>query len=227
MKSIADNIQLVRQRAENAQKKYNRTGRPVQLLAISKTKPASAIREAWHAGLTSFGENYVQEALIKMRELSDLDLCWHFTGPIQTNKTRHIAENFSWVHTIDRQKVAERLAAQRSESLPALNVCLQVNINAEAGKAGVSEHDVPALAKVIEGLPKLKLRGLMCLPDPHQSTSELHQTFARMRKLLQASARTLPAMDTLSMGMSRDLEIAIAEGATIIRVGTDIFGPRA
>ena len=226
MKSIADNIELVRQRIEKAKKKSNRIDQPVLLLAISKTKPASLIRQAYTNGLSHFGENYVQEAVTKIHELSDLELCWHFTGPVQTNKTRQIAAHFGWVHTIDRQKVAERLSSQRPTTLPPLNVCLQVNINNEAGKAGIAKHEVAELAKRVKDLPNLKLRGLMCLPNPLQTTAELHQSFAAMKTLLLETAQFIPKLDTLSMGMSRDLEVAIAEGATIVRIGTDIFGPR-
>jgi PLP dependent protein len=226
MKSIADNIKFVRQRIENAKKKAGRKEQTVSLLAISKTKPAEAIRQAWQAGLHHFGENYVQEARIKMAELSDLDLCWHFTGPIQANKTKYIADGFSWVHTVDRLKVAQRLSAQRPPGQPPLNICLQVNINHEAGKAGIDEQELSTLAIKVNQLPNLTLRGLMCLPNPEQTAEELHHTFARMRNLLCQLALQVQDMDTLSMGMSRDLEIAIIEGATIVRVGTDIFGPR-
>ena len=226
MKSIADKIRLVRQRIENARKKAGRSHQTITLLAISKTKPADAIRQARQAGLRHFGENYVQEACKKMAELEDLDLCWHFTGPIQTNKTKLIAENFSWVHTIDRLKVARRLAAQRPAEQTPLNVCIQLNINREMGKAGINVNELPALANGINDLPQLSLRGLMCIPDPKQSSQELRRTFAGMRGLLDQYSSQFPTMDTLSMGMSRDLESAIAEGSTMVRVGTDIFGAR-
>lgn len=226
MKSIADKIRLVRQRIENAQKKAGHSQQNITLLAMSKTKPAELIRQANLAGLRHFGENYAQEACCKMAELADLDLCWHFTGPIQTNKTKLIADSFSWVHTVDRLKVAKRLSTQRPEGQPPLNVCIQVNINQEAEKAGINEHELLGLANDINHLPQLTLRGLMCIPNPRQSTQGLHQTFARMRNLLDKFLRQYPTVDTLSMGMSGDLEIAVAEGSTLVRVGTDIFGPR-
>jgi len=226
MKSIADNINLVRQRINNAKKKAGRSEQPILLLAISKTKSAAHVREAWAAGLKHFGENYVQEAQGKLAELADLDLSWHFTGPIQTNKTRWIAEHCTWAHTIDRLKIAQRLSNQRPMEQQPLNVCIQININSEAAKAGIKPTELADMAKQINALPRLKLRGLMCLPDPRQTELELHQTFANMRKLFEQTAQSLPDMDTLSMGMSRDLETAILEGSTLVRVGTDIFGPR-
>lgn len=198
----------------------------VQLLAVSKTKPASAIREAFAAGQHRFGENYVQEALAKMAELSDLDLEWHFIGPIQSNKTRPIAENFHWVHGIDRLKIAQRLSDARPESLPPLNVCIEVNVSGEASKEGVAPDEVAALAQAINQLPRLKLRGLMTIPAPTHDITLQHQPFRILRELQATLKQQGLALDTLSMGMSEDFPAAIAEGATIVRIGSAIFGAR-
>jgi hypothetical protein len=176
--------------------------------------------------LHEFGENYLQEALTKIEELADLDLCWHFIGPIQANKTRPIAEHFHWVHSVDRLKIARRLSDQRPPKLPDLQICLQVNISGEGSKSGVSLEQLPALARAVMTLPRLQLRGLMAIPAANADTGAQHNAFATLRKALADLKREMPQLDTLSMGMSADLEAAIAEGATIIRVGTDIFGPR-
>jgi pyridoxal phosphate enzyme (YggS family) len=202
----------------------------VQLLAVSKTRPAADLREAWQAGQRAFGENYLQEALDKMAELDDLpDLEWHFIGPIQSNKTRQIASSFQWVHSVDRLKIARRLSEQREESLPPLNICIQVNIDQETSKSGCLPDDVAELAASITELPGLTLRGLMAIPDPRATNEERRGSFLRMGNLLEKCRSQLPdasSLDTLSMGMSGDLEAAIEEGATIVRVGTDIFGKR-
>ncbi|MCP1724003.1 pyridoxal phosphate enzyme (YggS family) [Pseudomonas citronellolis] len=190
---------------------------------MSKTKPAADIREAHAAGLDDFGENYLQEALGKQVELADLALTWHFIGPIQSNKTRPIAEHFHWVHSVDRLKVAERLSAQRPAHLPPLNVCLQVNVSGEASKSGCAPEELPALARAVAALPNLKLRGLMAIPEPTEDVAAQRAAFARLRELLTALNLGL---DTLSMGMSHDLEAAIAEGATWVRIGTALFGAR-
>jgi len=200
-----------------------RPAESIGLLAVSKTKPAAAVREAYAAGLRDFGENYLQEALAKQQELADLPLCWHFIGPIQSNKTRAIAENFAWVHSVDRLKIAQRLSEQRPAGLPALNICIQVNISGEASKSGCEPADLPALASAIASLPNLTLRGLMAIPEPLEDRAAQDAAFASVRAL-QAQLQ-LP-LDTLSMGMSHDLEAAIAQGATWIRIGTALFGAR-
>ncbi|SDH46195.1 hypothetical protein SAMN05216603_109103 [Pseudomonas benzenivorans] len=223
MSTIAENIAKVGARIREAAQASRRDYAAIGLLAVSKTKPAAAIRQAHTAGLRDFGENYLQEALEKQRELSDLPLIWHFIGPIQSNKTRPIAEHFAWVHSVDRLKVAERLSAQRPPQLPPLNVCLQVNVSAEASKAGCSPQELPALAQAVSQLPQLKLRGLMCIPEPTEDPAAQHAAFARLRQLRDSLGLDL---DTLSMGMSHDLEAAIAEGATWVRIGTALFGAR-
>lgn len=200
-----------------------RPAESIGLLAVSKTKPAAAVREAYAAGLRDFGENYLQEALAKQQELADLPLCWHFIGPIQSNKTRAIAENFAWVHSVDRLKIAQRLSEQRPAGLPPLNICIQVNISGEASKSGCEPADLPALASAIASLPNLTLRGLMAIPEPLEDRAAQEAAFASVRAL-QAQLQ-LP-LDTLSMGMSHDLEAAIAQGATWVRIGTALFGAR-
>ena len=226
MSSIADNIRKVWQRIELAQKKGGNTNPEVQLLAISKTKPPELIREAYHSGVRNFGENYLQEALVKMDALADLPICWHFTGPIQSNKTRIIANRFSWVHSVDRFKIAERLSSQREDSLPPLNICIQVNLHGEDTKSGISETELFSLAEAISKMPNLTIRGLMSIPPKSLSQDELHTSFANIRILANRLSKTVPTIDTLSIGMSRDLEVAISEGATMVRIGTDIFGSR-
>ena len=223
MSTIADNIGLVSQRIRAAADAVQRDASSIHLLAVSKTKPAQAVREAYAAGLRDFGENYLQEALGKQAELTDLPLSWHFIGPIQSNKTRAIAENFAWVHSVDRLKIAQRLSEQRPTDLPPLNICIQVNVSGEASKSGCTPADLPALATAISALPRLKLRGLMAIPEPTEDRAEQDAAFATVRDL-QASLN-LP-LDTLSMGMSHDLESAIAQGATWVRIGTALFGAR-
>ncbi|MEJ5061151.1 MULTISPECIES: YggS family pyridoxal phosphate-dependent enzyme [unclassified Pseudomonas] len=223
MSTIADNISLVSSRIHAATIAANRAENSVQLLAVSKTKPAQALREAYAAGLRDFGENYLQEALGKQLELADLPLIWHFIGPIQSNKTRAIAEHFDWVHSVDRLKIAQRLSEQRPADLPPLNICIQVNVSGEASKSGCTPADLPALANAISELPHLKLRGLMAIPEPTEDRAVQDAAFAAVQSL-QASLN-LP-LDTLSMGMSHDLESAIAMGATWVRIGTALFGAR-
>lgn len=223
MSTIAENISTLAERIRSAAQAVQRDPASVGLLAVSKTKPASDLREAYNAGLRDFGENYLQEALGKQAELSDLPLIWHFIGPIQSNKTRAIAENFAWVHSVDRLKIAQRLSEQRPPELPPLNVCIQVNVSGEASKSGCSPEDLPALAQAISALPNLKLRGLMAIPEPTDDRDEQNASFAAV-STLQAQLG-LP-LDTLSMGMSHDLEAAIAQGATWVRVGTALFGAR-
>ncbi|MDT8908510.1 YggS family pyridoxal phosphate-dependent enzyme [Pseudomonas fluorescens] len=223
MSTIADNIALVVSRIRAAEQAARRPEHSVQLLAVSKTKPAQALREAYAAGLRDFGENYLQEALGKQAELTDLPLIWHFIGPIQSNKTRAIAEHFAWVHSVDRLKIAQRLSEQRPSGLPPLNICIQVNVSGEASKSGCTPADLPALAHAIDALPRLKLRGLMAIPEPTEDRAAQAAAFAAVQRL-QASL-DLP-LDTLSMGMSHDLESAIAQGATWVRIGTALFGAR-
>lgn len=223
MSTIADNIGLVSERIRAAAEAAQRDAGSVHLLAVSKTKPAQAVREAYAAGMRDFGENYLQEALGKQLELADLPLIWHFIGPIQSNKTRAIAENFAWVHSVDRLKIAQRLSEQRPADLPPLNICIQVNVSGEASKSGCTPADLPALAEAISALPRLKLRGLMAIPEPTDDRAEQNAAFATVRDL-QASLDL--GLDTLSMGMSHDLESAIAQGATWVRIGTALFGAR-
>ncbi|WP_375741061.1 YggS family pyridoxal phosphate-dependent enzyme [Pseudomonas boanensis] len=223
MSTIAENIAKVRARIREAAQASGRDFASIGLLAVSKTKPADAIREAYASGVTDFGENYLQEALTKQVELADLPLSWHFIGPIQSNKTKLIAEHFHWVHSVDRLKIAERLSAQRPTGLPPLNVCLQVNVSGEASKSGCAPEELPALAAAVGSLPNLQLRGLMAIPEPTDDIEAQHAAFAQLRQLLQSLD---PALDTLSMGMSHDLEAAIAEGATWVRIGTALFGAR-
>jgi len=223
MTTIADNITTVAARIAAAAQATGRDSASIGLLAVSKTKPAAAVREAHAAGLRDFGENYLQEALGKQAELTDLPLCWHFIGPIQSNKTRAIAEHFDWVHSVDRLKIAQRLSEQRPADLAPLNICIQVNVSGEASKSGCTPADLPALAAAISALPNLKLRGLMAIPEPTEERAEQDAAFATVRTL--QDSLNLP-LDTLSMGMSHDLESAIAQGATWVRIGTALFGAR-
>ncbi|CAM2972836.1 hypothetical protein SAMN04490207_4079 [Pseudomonas gessardii] len=223
MSNIADNIGLVTERIRAAARAVQRNETSVHLLAVSKTKPAQAVREAYAAGMRDFGENYLQEALGKQADLTDLPLSWHFIGPIQSNKTRAIAENFAWVHSVDRLKIAQRLSEQRPADLPPLNICIQVNVSGEASKSGCTPADLPALATAIQSLPRLTLRGLMAIPEPTDDRAAQDAAFAAVRDL-QAGLDL--GLDTLSMGMSHDLESAIAQGATWVRIGTALFGAR-
>ena len=223
MSTIAENIAKVGVRIREAAQASQRDCATVGLLAVSKTKPAEAIRQAFAAGTRDFGENYLQEALEKQAELSDLPLTWHFIGPIQSNKTKPIAEHFAWVHSVDRLKIAQRLSDQRPLHLPPLNICLQVNVSGEASKSGCNPEELPALAQAVTQLPNLRLRGLMTIPEPTDDPSEQRPAFARLRELQEGLNLDL---DTLSMGMSHDLEAAIAEGATWVRIGTALFGAR-
>lgn len=223
MSTIAENIAKVRARIREAAQGCGRAPDTVRLLAVSKTKPAADIREAFAGGLADFGENYLQEALAKQTELADLALTWHFIGPIQSNKTRPIAEHFQWVHSVDRLKIAQRLSEQRPAHLPPLNVLLQVNVSGEDSKSGCSPEELPALAQAVAQLPNLKLRGLMAIPEPTEDVAAQHAAFARLREAMHALNLGL---DSLSMGMSHDLEAAIDEGATWVRIGTALFGAR-
>jgi pyridoxal phosphate enzyme (YggS family) len=200
--------------------------RTVKLLAVSKTWPADAIRAAYDAGQRAFGESYVREALQKINALHDLAIEWHFIGPIQSNKTRPVAEAFAWVHSVDRLKIAQRLADARPNELAPLNICLQVNISGEASKGGVDPAEAIPLAHALATLPRLRLRGLMAIPEPSENYALQRSRFSQLRVLLERMNQEGLQLDTLSMGMSHDLEAAIEEGATIVRVGSAIFGTR-
>lgn len=226
MTSIAANLQAVRARIAAACAAAGRPVDAVQLLAVSKTWPAAGVREAAAAGQRAFGENYVQEAVDKAAELTGLQLDWHFIGPLQSNKTRPVAEGFAWVHSVDRLKVAERLAAQRPPGMPPLQACIQVNVSGEASKSGCAPDQAAALAHAVAALPGLRLRGLMAIPEPSDDSRLQRSRFALLRQLRDRLNAEGLGLDTLSMGMSEDLEAAIMEGATIVRVGTAIFGKR-
>ena len=226
MGGIAAGLQACRARLQSACRQAGRAPASVTLLAVSKTFPAAAVREAHAAGQRAFGESYLQEALAKLVALQDLDLEWHFIGPIQSNKTRPIAEHFHWVHSVDRARIAERLAAARPNSLPPLNVCVQVNVSGEVSKGGVAPDAALDLARTVAALPGLRLRGFMAIPRPTPEVAEQRSQFALLRGLFDAARQAGLSMDTLSMGMSDDMEAAILEGATLVRVGTAIFGQR-
>lgn len=226
MTTIASNMQAVRDAIDTAARAAGRDPQDVALLAVSKTFPAEDIRAAYAAGQYRFAENYVQEGIGKIAELQDLDIEWHFIGPIQSNKTRLIAENFSWVHSIERLKIAERLSAQRPENLPTLQACIEVNISGEASKSGVAPNEAAALAQAVAVLPRLQLRGLMTIPQPDSNPAQQHAAFAQLRQLQTDLINRGIPLDTLSMGMSHDFPAAIAEGATLVRIGTAIFGAR-
>lgn len=228
MTSLDEPLQRVRERMARACLAHAREPRSVSLLAVSKTQPAAAVRAACAAGQGAFGENYVQEALDKMAALADLRAAieWHLIGPLQSNKTRVVAEAFDWVHSVDRLKIAQRLSEQRPADLPPLNICLQVNISGEASKSGLSPAEVADVARAVATLPRLRLRGLMAIPEPAQGEAAQRAPHRALRLLLEALNRQGRALDTLSMGMSDDLEAAIAEGSTMVRVGTAIFGAR-
>jgi hypothetical protein len=226
MTTIASNLQAVRAALDTAAGAAGRNAGEVILLAVSKTFAADAIREAYRCGQRRFAESYVQEALEKISALQDLPVEWHFIGPIQSNKTRAIAENFAWVHSVDRLKTAERLSAQRPAHLPPLQVCLQVNISGEASKSGVLPDEAGALAQAISVMPNLALRGLMAVPAPAEGMVAQREPFAQLRGLRDQINQQGLQLDTLSMGMSDDFSAAIAEGATIVRIGSAIFGER-
>lgn len=227
--ALPESLASARERLRRALEDAGRSPTSATLLAVSKTKPAEMLREAWQHGQREFGENYLQEALDKQAALEDLDgIVWHFIGPLQSNKTRAVAEQFAWVHSVDRLKIAKRLSEQRPAALPPLNVCLQVNISREASKSGVLPEDALALAQEIAALPGLALRGLMAIPAPAETLEAQRQPLAALRQLLEELQAALPEapLDTLSMGMSDDLEAAVLEGATLVRLGTAIFGAR-
>jgi pyridoxal phosphate enzyme (YggS family) len=226
MTPISTNLQAVITRIDAAARRFGRDPATVSLLAVSKIWPASCVREAAAAGQRAFGENYVQEGVDKIGELAALNLDWHFIGPLQSNKTRPVAEHFGWVHSIERLKIAERLSQQRPQQLLPLNVCLQVNVSGEASKSGCTPQEASDLAVAIAALPNLRLRGLMCIPEPADDFEAQRRPFRRLRELYEELKQQGLALDTLSMGMSHDIEAAIAEGATLVRVGTAIFGDR-
>lgn len=224
--SIPDNIAKLLNRVRLAAQKSQRSAEDICVVAASKTRSSDTIRSAYQCGLRDFGENYLQEALDKIDALTDLGLCWHFIGPIQSNKTRPIAEHFNWVHSVERVKIARRLSEQRPPELEPLQILLQVNISGEASKSGALPDQLPQLVEAIRQLPRITLRGLMAIPAASNNESQKTQPFIQLRQLLREMQVIAPEMDTLSMGMSNDLEAAIAQGATFVRVGTDIFGPR-
>jgi pyridoxal phosphate enzyme (YggS family) len=224
--TIASRLQAVHDRITTVAQSCGQKPGEITLLAASKTNPAERLREAWQAGQKIFGENYLQEALAKMQHLTDLPIEWHFIGPIQSNKTRRISENFSWVHSVDRAKIADRLSKDRPESLPPLQICLQVNVSGEASKSGVAPEELASLAAHAVRLPRLKLRGLMAVPELTTATALQRSQFHMLWELFDRLNRDGYELDTLSMGMSEDMDHAIAEGATMVRVGTAIFGPR-
>lgn len=223
MGGLPERLQAVASRVAAAALAAGRRADDIRIVAVSKTFAPDRIREAFAAGQRDFGENYVQEAVAKMDSLGDLPITWHFIGPIQSNKTRILAERFHWVHSVDRLRIAERLSAQRPVQLPALEICLQVNVSGEESKSGVAPAEVTPLAAAVAQLPGLRLRGLMAIPEPTDDPALQRHRFAALRQLRDSTGLTL---DTLSMGMSDDLESAIAEGATIVRVGRAIFGDR-
>jgi len=224
METITNKWRQIKQCIRDAEQAAGRGEGDVLLLAVSKTKPAADIVALYGAGQRHFAESYVQEAVLKQSALAAFDISWHFIGPIQSNKTKVIARHFSWVHSVDRLKIARRLSDQRPDTLPPLNICLQVNISGEASKSGISLEDLPELIEAVSALKRLRLRGVMAIPEPEQDFQKQRQPFARLYQAVNALSAT--SLDTFSMGMSADLEAAIAEGATIVRVGTGIFGPR-
>lgn len=224
--NIERNIAQVRSKIADYCAKYRRSAKDIQLLAVSKTKSIELITQAYSSGQRRFGESYLQEALEKMALLVDLDIEWHFIGHIQSNKTRDIAQSFDWVHSVDRIKVAQRLNQQRLPELPPLNVCLQVNLNQESAKAGVALEELVTLAQQVSELNRLKLRGLMAIPAKSSSLQAQKDNFKKLRLALEQLQQNHPNLDTLSMGMSHDMEAAIAEGSTLLRIGTAIFGRR-
>ena len=224
--STAFSLERVTQELREFEKKHARASGSVNLLAVSKRKPISAILEAMSAGQRSFGENYVDEGVEKIQTIDDSSIDWHFIGAIQSRKCALIAEHFSWVHGVDRLKVATRLSNARPTEAPPLNICLQVNLDGEASKSGIPESEIQELALACSVLPRVKVRGLMAIPAPRNNFNDQREVFARLRNALSSLKNELPELDTLSMGMSADMEAAVAEGATIVRVGTAIFGAR-
>lgn len=227
MSTLEQNYQLVSKRLQQACHSVQRPADQVKLLAVSKTKPASMVQQCYQLGQRSFGENYLQDALDKIEALADLnDIEWHFIGPIQSNKTRPIASHFHWVETVCRDKIAQRLNDQRPQEMPPLNVLLQINISGEQQKAGILLSELPQLAQLVESLPRLTLRGLMCIPENTEDETQLAEQFEQMRSAFSQLQAQHPQLDTLSMGMSADMELAVKHGSSEVRIGTDIFGAR-
>ncbi|MAE34121.1 MAG: YggS family pyridoxal phosphate-dependent enzyme [Oceanospirillaceae bacterium] len=227
MSTVEQNYQRVRERISAACKNASRQPDSVRLLAVSKTKPASMVRACYEQGQRAFGENYLQDGLDKIDALAELtDIEWHFIGPLQSNKTRPVAEHFQWLETLDREKIARRLNEQRPDNLPPLNVLIQVNISDEDQKSGIATESVTSFAQTLLSLPRLKVRGLMCIPEATSDEERLRNQFQKMQSLWQELKELCPDADTLSMGMSSDLELAVACGSTEVRIGTDIFGAR-
>ena len=227
MSTVEQNYQRVRERISAACKNASRQPDSVRLLAVSKTKPASMVRACYAQGQRAFGENYLQDGLDKIDALAELtDIEWHFIGPLQSNKTRPVAEHFQWLETLDREKIARRLNEQRPDNLPPLNVLIQVNISDEDQKSGIATESVTSFAQTLLSLPRLKVRGLMCIPEATSDEERLRNQFQKMQSLWQELKELCPDADTLSMGMSSDLELAVACGSTEVRIGTDIFGAR-
>ncbi len=227
MKDLNARLNNVRSRIERACKKAGRKPSEITVLAVSKGHPAARIRQLHQHGLSAFGENYMREAVEKQAQLADLDLKWHFIGPVQSNKTRELAQFFDWVQSADREKVLRRLSAQRPESLPKLNICIQVNIDREEQKAGVLPEKLEELVLLALSLPNLRLRGLMVIPQQASARHDPARSFGKMDDLFRSLISSGIALDTLSMGMSADLESAIMQGSTMLRIGTDLFGARA
>jgi hypothetical protein len=227
MNDLKENLNNVRARIERACKSAGRNPADVAVLAVSKGHPAERIRALHALGQRAFGENYAQEALAKQERLRDLAIEWHFIGPLQSNKTREVAAHFDWVQSADREKILHRLSEQRPEAMPPLNVCIQINIDREPQKSGAMPEAAGQLARLAGGLPRLRLRGLMTIPRMASETDDPTDSYRRMRDLFRAVQLSGLAMDTLSMGMSADLEQAVAEGSTLVRIGTDLLGPRS
>ena len=226
MTTIVNRLQAIKDKIHHAERRFERELGSVSLLAVSKAQPATAIREAFNAGQISFGENYLQEALTKQTELQDLNIVWHFIGPIQSNKTQAIAQHFDWVHGVDRLKIAERLHQARQSYVMPLNICIQVNVSGEESKSGISPEELLPLAQAIRRLEKLKLRGLMAIPAPTNNVTLQRAQFAKLRAIFETLNAQDFQLDTLSMGMSDDFESAIAEQSTLVRIGSAIFGAR-
>jgi len=226
MNQVTASLKAINARIAEAEARFGRAPGAVTLLAVSKTQPPEAVEEAARAGQQAFGENHLQDAMTKLGPLAELDLEWHFIGPMQSNKTRPIAERFDWVHSVDRLRVAERLSAQRGSDRAPLSVCLQVNVSAETSKSGVSPANVSALAADVAALPNLTLRGLMAIPAPVDGFESQRKALRPLVEIYERLRAEGHPLDTLSMGMTDDLEAAIAEGATIVRIGTAVFGPR-
>jgi len=225
MALIANKLKQINSKIRKAELYAQRKNGAVQLLAVSKTKPSADIIQAYQAGQRHFGESYCQEALIKQKELGSYQITWHFIGPIQSNKTRQIASHFSWVHSVDRLKIAKRLSEQRSDVLPSLNICIQVNISNEQSKSGFQLQELPEIIEQISQLPNIKLRGVMAIPQPVADFEQQHIPYRQLYQCVKALNK--PEIDTFSFGMTGDLKAAIAEGATIVRVGTALFGARS